>query len=115
MNSTTRAKPETETSASFDAIVSDLAALRQDFADLMSQMKSGALKGANGAAENILNQLGDRAGRLYDSVAAQGGRLRQSGQPSGRGATRGEPPRCVWRWLHCQPAAEPLSAVNRHG
>lgn len=74
MNSTTKARPETEASASFDAIVSDLAALRQDFADLMSQMKSGALKGANGAAENILNQLSDRAGHLYDSVAAQGGR-----------------------------------------
>jgi ElaB/YqjD/DUF883 family membrane-anchored ribosome-binding protein len=74
VNSTTKAKPETEAPVDFDAIVSDLAALRQDFADLMSQMKSGALKGANGAAENILNQLGDRAGHLYDSVTAQGER-----------------------------------------
>lgn len=74
MNSTTKAKPETEAPVDFDAIVSDLAVLRQDFADLMSQMKSGALKGANGAAENILNQLGDRAGHLYDSVTAQGER-----------------------------------------
>lgn len=74
MNSTTKVKPETDTTLDFDAIVSDLAALRQDFADLMSQMKSGALKGANGAAENILGQLGDRASHLYDSVTAQGER-----------------------------------------
>lgn len=72
MYSTTKARPETETSVDFDAIVNDLAALRQDFADLMSQMKSGALKGANGAAEDILGQLGDRASHLYDSVTAQG-------------------------------------------
>jgi ElaB/YqjD/DUF883 family membrane-anchored ribosome-binding protein len=74
MNSTTRVNPETGTGVDFDAIIGDVAALRQDFADLMSQMKSGALKGANGAAEDILGQLGDRAGHLYDSVTAQGER-----------------------------------------
>jgi len=72
VNSTTRVKPETDTTVDFDAIVRDLAALRQDFTDLMGQMKSGALKDANGAAENILGQLGDRASHLYDSVTAQG-------------------------------------------
>ena len=74
MNSTTRVSPETDTVVDFDAIIRDVAALRQDFANLMSQMKSGAVKGANGAAENILGQLGDRANRLYGSVAAQGER-----------------------------------------
>jgi ElaB/YqjD/DUF883 family membrane-anchored ribosome-binding protein len=74
MNSTTKVKPEADTTLGFDAIVSDLAALRQDFADLMSQMKSGALKGANGVAENILGELGDRASHLYDSVTARGER-----------------------------------------
>ena len=74
MNSTARVKPETDTGVDFDAIVRDLAALRQDFTDLMSQMKSGALKGANDATENILGQLGDRASDLYDSVTAQGER-----------------------------------------
>jgi ElaB/YqjD/DUF883 family membrane-anchored ribosome-binding protein len=74
MNSTTRVKPETDTTGDLDAIVRDLAALRQEFSDLMSQMKSGAFKGANDAAENILGQLGDRAGHLYDSVTAQGKR-----------------------------------------
>jgi ElaB/YqjD/DUF883 family membrane-anchored ribosome-binding protein len=74
VDSTAKVKPETDTPLDFDAIVGDLAALRQDFADLMSQMKSGALKGANGAAENILGQLGGRASHLYDSVTAQGER-----------------------------------------
>jgi ElaB/YqjD/DUF883 family membrane-anchored ribosome-binding protein len=74
MNSTTKVRPETEASVDFATIVSDLAALRRDFADLMGQMKSGAIKDANGAAENILGQLGDRANRLYDSVTAQGKR-----------------------------------------
>ena len=52
MNSTTRVNPETGTGVDFDAIIRDVAALRQDFADLMSQMKSGAFKGAKGAAEH---------------------------------------------------------------
>lgn len=74
MNSTTRVNPETDTGVDFDAIIRDVAALRQDFADLMSQMKSGAFKGANEVAENILGQLGDKANHLYDSVTAQGQR-----------------------------------------
>ena len=74
MNSTTRVNPETDTGVDFDAIIRDVAALRQDFADLMSQMKSGALKGANDAAESILGQLGDKANHLYDNVSAQGQR-----------------------------------------
>ena len=74
MNSTTRVNPETDTGVDFDAIIRDVAALRQDFADLMSQMKSGAFKGANEAAENILGQLGDKANHLYDNVSAQGQR-----------------------------------------
>jgi hypothetical protein len=42
VNNTTKPRPEVETPANFDAIVDDLAALRRDFAALMSQMKSGA-------------------------------------------------------------------------
>ncbi len=74
MNSTAKAKPEVETPPDFHAVVEDLAALRRDFAGLMSQMKSGALKGANAAAEDALGQLGERANHLYESVAAQGQR-----------------------------------------
>jgi ElaB/YqjD/DUF883 family membrane-anchored ribosome-binding protein len=71
---TTKGKPDTDTPANFDAIVDDLAALRRDFAALISQMKPGALKGANGAAAAVLDQLGGKANHLYDSVAAQGER-----------------------------------------
>jgi ElaB/YqjD/DUF883 family membrane-anchored ribosome-binding protein len=74
MNSTTRVNSETDTAVDFDAIIMDVAALRQDFADFMSQMKSGALKGANDTAENVLSQLGDRVSHLYDNVMAQGER-----------------------------------------
>ena len=74
MNSTTKANSDVEAPADFDAVVEDLAALRRDFAALIGQLKSGAFKGANNAAENVLGELGDRANRLYDSVAAQGQR-----------------------------------------
>jgi ElaB/YqjD/DUF883 family membrane-anchored ribosome-binding protein len=74
VNSTTKGKPEIETPADFQAVVEDLAALKRDFAALMSQMKSGALKGANDAAQDALGQLGKRANHLYDSVSAQGER-----------------------------------------
>ena len=74
MNSTTRMSSETDSGVDFDAIIRDVAALRRDFADLMSQMKSGALKGANGAAEDIMGELSDKANHLYDRVTAQGER-----------------------------------------
>ena len=74
MNSTTKAGPDDHTSLDFDAVVEDLAALRRDVAALMSQMKSGALKGANGAAETLIGELCERASRLYEKVAAQGER-----------------------------------------
>jgi ElaB/YqjD/DUF883 family membrane-anchored ribosome-binding protein len=74
MNTTTKAKSGSEEPADFDKIVEDLAALKRDFAALMSQMKSGAMKGASNAAENTLGELGARANDLYDSVAAQGQR-----------------------------------------
>ena len=74
MNSTSKANSDVDAPADFDAVVEDLAALRRDFAALVGQLKSGAFKGANDAAENMLGELGDRANRLYDSVAAQGQR-----------------------------------------
>ena len=50
------------------------AMLKRDVAALMSQLKSGAVRGAKEAAENTLDQLSERASRLYDKVAAQGAR-----------------------------------------
>ena len=115
MNSTTRVNPEAEHGGRLGAIVRDIAALRQDFADLMSQMKSGALKGANGAAEDALGELSDKAKHLYDRVTAQGERTVKAVGQSGRGATRHEPSDRLRRGLHRQPAAQPLSAVIAMG
>lgn len=74
MNSSAKVKPGSIDTVDFDAIVRDLAALRQDFVDWMSQIKSGALKDANGTAENIPDELSGRASHLYESVTAQGER-----------------------------------------
>jgi ElaB/YqjD/DUF883 family membrane-anchored ribosome-binding protein len=69
-----KAKPNGDVPVEFDTIVNDLAALRRDFTALMAEVKSGALNGANGAAEQALGELGDRANHLYDKVSAQGER-----------------------------------------
>jgi ElaB/YqjD/DUF883 family membrane-anchored ribosome-binding protein len=74
MKGTTKATSDSETPIHIAAVVDDLAALRHDFAALISQMKSGSVSGANDAAENAVGQLGDRANRLYDIVAARGER-----------------------------------------
>jgi ElaB/YqjD/DUF883 family membrane-anchored ribosome-binding protein len=71
MNTTAR---DAETKADFDAVAADLAALKRDMAALMSQLKSGAARGAKEAAENTLDELSDHASRIYDKVAAQGER-----------------------------------------
>jgi ElaB/YqjD/DUF883 family membrane-anchored ribosome-binding protein len=63
-----------ETKVDFDAVATDLAMLKRDVAALMSQLKSGAARGAKEAAEETLDQLSERASRLYDKVAAQGAR-----------------------------------------
>jgi ElaB/YqjD/DUF883 family membrane-anchored ribosome-binding protein len=60
--------------ADFDAIATDLAMLKRDVAALMSQLKSGAVRGAKEAAENTLDELSDRASRLYDKLATEGER-----------------------------------------
>jgi ElaB/YqjD/DUF883 family membrane-anchored ribosome-binding protein len=72
--SAAKTKPNFESSMDFDAIVDDLAALRRDFATMMGNMKSSAVEGANGAAENAFDRLGDQVNHLYDRVKAQGER-----------------------------------------
>jgi hypothetical protein len=54
-----------------NAIMSDLASLRRDFAALTDHLKSGAIQGANGMARDAAAQLGDAAERIYSNVAAQ--------------------------------------------
>jgi ElaB/YqjD/DUF883 family membrane-anchored ribosome-binding protein len=74
MKGTTKATPDSETPIDIAAVADDLAALRHDFAALMSQMKSASFSSGNDAAENAVRQIGDRANRLYDVVAARGER-----------------------------------------
>jgi ElaB/YqjD/DUF883 family membrane-anchored ribosome-binding protein len=63
-----------ETKADFDAVATDLAMLKRDMAALMSQLKSGAVRGAKEAAENTFEDISERASRIYDQVASQGER-----------------------------------------
>jgi ElaB/YqjD/DUF883 family membrane-anchored ribosome-binding protein len=60
--------------ASFDTIVDDLGTLKRDIGRLMDQMKSGAVDGASEAAQNLLNQLNERASDIYDNLSDQGER-----------------------------------------
>jgi ElaB/YqjD/DUF883 family membrane-anchored ribosome-binding protein len=60
--------------ASFDTIVDDLGMLKRDIGRLMDQMKTGAVDGASEAAQNLLNQLNERASDIYDNLSDQGER-----------------------------------------
>src|SRR6266567_8278019 len=72
MASATKSRRRGAASASVDAIVDDLAALKRDFARLMEQVKSGAVDGAGKTAEDLLERLNERASELYDRVSEQG-------------------------------------------
>jgi len=60
--------------ASFETIVDDLGTLKRDIGRLMDQMKTGAVDGASEAAQNLLNQLNERASDIYDNLSDQGER-----------------------------------------
>src|SRR6185312_17161206 len=70
MSIAAKSQPVAASSPDLDAIVSDLASLRRDFAALTDHVKIGAINGANGA----VSHLGDEAERLYGTLAAQGQR-----------------------------------------
>jgi ElaB/YqjD/DUF883 family membrane-anchored ribosome-binding protein len=72
MASATKSRRRESSQPSFDAIIDDLGALKRDFARLMEQMKSGAVDGAGKTAEDLLDQLNERASELYDRVSEQG-------------------------------------------
>jgi ElaB/YqjD/DUF883 family membrane-anchored ribosome-binding protein len=71
---TAKARNRTEGGANFDAIVDDLGTLKRDVGRLMDQMKNGAVDGASEAAQNLLNQINERASDIYDSVSDRGER-----------------------------------------
>jgi|SRR5579859_6215074 len=70
MSVATKIHPATESNPDFDAIVSDLAALRRDLSALTDHLKIGAVSGAKGAARDVAGEVE----RLYDNFAAQGER-----------------------------------------
>jgi len=71
---TAKARRRAEAPANFDTIVDDLGTLKRDLGRLMDQMKSGAVDGASEAAQNLVNQLNDRASEIYDNLSEQGER-----------------------------------------
>ena len=71
MNSTTKAKATLETPIDYNALVDDLAALRRDFAAMMSQLKAGTVDGVNDAAENAIGKLSEQASAIYEKARAQ--------------------------------------------
>jgi hypothetical protein len=74
MSAAEKSHPVTGSNPELDAIVSDLAALRRDFAKLTDHLKSGAINGAKRGARDAAGHLGDEAERLYENLAAQGER-----------------------------------------
>jgi ElaB/YqjD/DUF883 family membrane-anchored ribosome-binding protein len=71
---TAKARRRSEPAADFDTIVGDLGTLKRDIGRLMDQMKNGAVDGASEAAQNLLNQLNERASDIYDNLSEQGER-----------------------------------------
>jgi hypothetical protein len=74
MSATAKIHSASESSPDLDAIVTDLASLRRDIAALTDHLRTGAINGAKGAAQDIAGHLGDEAQRLYGNLAAQGER-----------------------------------------
>ena len=70
MDSTLKHSSESTALPSLDKIADDITALRRDISALASQVKSGALKGASDAVD----QIGDRAKHIYGNLADQGER-----------------------------------------
>ena len=74
MSATAKIHAASESSPALDAIAADIASLRRDVASLTDHLRTGAIKGAKGAAQDLAGHLGDEAERLYGNLAAQGDR-----------------------------------------
>jgi hypothetical protein len=74
MSATAKIHAASESSPDLDAIATDLASLRRDVASLTDHLRTGAIKGAKGATQDLAGHLGDEAERLYGNLAAQGER-----------------------------------------
>ena len=100
---------DAETKADFDAVATDLAMLKRDVAALMSQLKSGAVRGAKEAAEDTLDELSERASRLYTRWRT-GSPVDRGDQPPGGGAAHCEPSDRLRGRVYRQPAAQSLAS-----
>jgi hypothetical protein len=74
MSAAAKIHPVSESNPDLDAIVSDLASLRRDIAALTDHLKTDAINGAKGVAQDAAGHLGEEAERLYGNLAAQGER-----------------------------------------
>jgi hypothetical protein len=74
MDSTLKLPPDTGTSPGLDKIMADIAVLRRDLAALTSQLKNNAVQGAGDAAQHAVDQIGEKARRIYGNLAEQGER-----------------------------------------
>ena len=63
--------PGEHTPTDLESIANDLAALKQDFATLIADLRAGTVGRAKTAAHDAAEQLGDRAANLYSQAAAQ--------------------------------------------
>lgn len=59
---------KTKPTADLENLAEDMAALKRDFAALMSHVKNGASQAARGAASRV----GDKASDLYDELGDRG-------------------------------------------
>jgi hypothetical protein len=65
----------------FQAIISDIAALKRDLAALVGHMKASAMSGPGEAAQHAIGQLSEELTRAYEAMAGQG---EQSAKAIGR-------------------------------
>ena len=66
--------PEPVSQPDLNAISNDLAALKRDFAALLTDLRDGPLSSARAAVQQKAGQIGDRAADLYGQASAQAGK-----------------------------------------
>ena len=74
MTSSTKARSGREEAPGLDALVEDFAAMKRDIAAMAAKFTTDFGNGASDELHDAVNELNDRATRLYESLAAQGKR-----------------------------------------
>lgn len=73
MTSATKDRPDADADVDLQTIMSDVAALKRDLAALVRSMKADVSEDV-ACARSAVGQWGDEALRVYENLAAQGGR-----------------------------------------